>query len=136
MRLVAGQGELALARQAISRSVATEVLHAQKDMLAAFNLACNVSGLEDKEIYIALDIDAGQWSRIKQGGAHFPLNKLEELCDVLGNEILLEYLAWKRGKGVHQLETETERQLRLTNEALQRERDKNKMLTEILQGKA
>lgn len=60
--------ELALVRSPQHSSVAIEVVHAQKTAEAALSLAIATSGLDDKEIYIALDIDAGHWSRMKKGG--------------------------------------------------------------------
>lgn len=110
-----------LARAPQPQPVSPQVIHSQKDMLAAFNLAANVSGLDEKEIYLALEIDPGHWSRIRKGEAHFPLNKLLPFCDIVGNEILLEYWARCRGKGLHLLETEAERLLRV-------ERDKSERL--------
>lgn len=136
LRPVEGQGELPLIRRVDAPLVAAEVIRSQRDMLSAFNLAVNVSGLDEKEIYLALSIDAGHWSRIRKGEAHFPLNKLEELCDLIGNEILLDYFAWKRRKGLHMLETEAERQLREAHDQLDREREKSKLLAELLQGRA
>lgn len=116
-------------------SVAQEVVQSCKDMLAAFNLAINVSGLDEKEVYMALDIDPGQWSRMRKGDAHFPLNKLTLFCDVVQNEIVLDYLAWCRGKGLHMLESEAQRQLREAQEQLAREKEKTQMLADLLAGK-
>ena len=52
------QPELALAREPQQSIVAIETVRAQKSSAAAFTLACSLSGLEDKEIYLALGIDA------------------------------------------------------------------------------
>lgn len=117
LQVVAAQSELPLVRPMKPAPVANEVVRSCKDMLAAFNLAVNVSGLEEKEIYVALDIDPSHWSRMRKGESHFPLNKIEELCALLRNDILLDYFAWKRGMGTHMLETEAQRQLREEREA-------------------
>ena len=110
----------------------------QKDFLGALNLCMNTSGLEDKEIYMALDIDPGHFSNIRKGkpGANFPPNKLNTLMDLCGNEIPLTWLAHSRGKGLVMLESEAQRQLREANEALARERDKTRMLADLLAGRA
>lgn len=126
---------LALVRKADQRPVAPEVVRSCKDMLGAFNLAINVSGLDEKEVYMALDIDPGQWSRMRKGDAHFPLNKLTTFCEVVQNEILLEFFAWSQGKGLHMLESEAQRQLREAQEALSKEKEKTQMLADLLAGR-
>jgi hypothetical protein len=71
---VAGQGELALTRSAESSSVPFGLIVAQKNFSAALSLAIQASGLDDKEVYLSLGIDAGHWSRIRKGEAHFPMH--------------------------------------------------------------
>lgn len=136
LQVVDGQGELPLIRIRKSEPVAVEVVRACRDMVAAFNLAVNVSGLDEKEIYTDLDIDPSHWSRMRKGESHFPLNKLNDFSDIVGNEILLEYWAWTRGKGLHILETEAERRIReLEHENETLKRDK-KVLVDAFHGKA
>jgi hypothetical protein len=131
-----GQVELPLARAPAKPPVADEVIRSQKTFSAAVALAANVSGLDDKEVYMPLDIDASHWTKIRKGDAHFPVDKLNDFCDLVGNEIPLIWWANSRGKGLHMLETESERQLkaeRLANEELAKE---NKLLRALVQGKA
>ena len=54
------QSELSLIRAANPVSVPVELIRAKRTAGAAFSLACDCSGLEDKEIYMALDLDAGR----------------------------------------------------------------------------
>jgi len=116
LSVVDGQRALPLVRAADPQPVADAVIFAQRSFAGAIALAVNVSGLEEKEIYLALEIDAGHWTRIMKGDAHFPVNKLNEFCDIVRNEIPLIWWAHSRGKGLHMLETESERQLKLANE--------------------
>lgn len=132
---VVDQLPLAIARKPIAQPLDASVIFAQRDALAALNLAINVSGLEDKEVYLALGIDAGHWSRIRKGEAHYPLNKLNDLCDLLGNEVLLVWWAHSRGKGLVMLETEAERQLRMEHDARIKAEDQVRMLKELLVGR-
>ena len=67
--------ELALARKPDPPKVSIELIRFQPCSGAAFSLACNASGLEDKEIYLACGIDAGTFSRIKNGEAENRLLK-------------------------------------------------------------
>jgi len=107
----------------------------RKDFLSAINLCIEVSGLEDKEIRIELGIDAAQWSRIRKGDAHFPPNKLQSLMTVCGNEIPLIWLAHAQGYELRQLETETQRLLRLEQEKRVKAEEENRLLRELIQGK-
>lgn len=97
------------------------------------------SGLREKSIAIEADIDASTLAKVKQGTARPSEEHLNRMMDATGSEAWLYYWLLKRGYDPHslrKLETETERQLRASNEALERERMKNVLLTELLQGKA
>lgn len=127
--------ELALARRADESSVSMPLVAAQKCMAKAIALCVQASGLDDKEIYLSLEIDAGHWSRIVKGDAHFQVNKLCQLMDLCGNEAPLMWLAHARGKGLVVLKTEAERRAEKAEHDLQAERAKVAMLTEILAGR-
>ena len=128
------QADLPLARRPDQVSVPIETIMRRKCFLGAINLCVEVSGLDDKEIHITLEIDAAQWSRIRKGDAHFPPNKLERLMDLCGNEIPLEWLAHRRGKELRELETETQRQLRQEREARQEAERKLAYAESLLKG--
>lgn len=67
-------------------------------LLRSINLAAEVSGLEDKQIYDAIGIDASHWTRIKNGTASMPLDEcFLNFLNVVGNEIPLIWLAERRG---------------------------------------
>jgi hypothetical protein len=129
------QSNLLLSR-ALQQDIALEVISKRTCLLGAVNLCIELSGLDDKEIHMTLEIDAGQWSRIRKGDAHFPLNKLNKLMDLCANEAPLIWLAQSRGKGLHELETEIQRQLREEQERTAKLEEQNKLLRELLQGKA
>lgn len=100
------------------------VIAAQPSMTAAIMLCQNVSGLEDKQLVGPKGIvkHAEQWSRIKNGSQAFPHDQYEKLFDACRNEAPLMWMNMRRGYGVIPLETELERQLRLTQEQLAEER--------------
>ena len=131
------QGWLPLVRPAEQPEVSLDVILRRKDFLSAINLCIDTSGLDDKELYLALGIDAGHWSNIRKGkpSAHFPTNKMEELMDLCSNEIPLIWLAHRRGKGVHMLETEAERQLRIEREKRREAEARADVLLEALRGR-
>jgi hypothetical protein len=112
---------------------------AQPTLLGAIKLCISIAGFDvDKQVHKDLDIDAGHWSRIVNGAAHFPVDKLTALMDLCGNEAPLIWLTNARGydpRSLRKLETETERALREEREALKREREKTALLTELLQGR-
>ena len=92
------QGVLALARQPDRVEVPIEIVMARRDLLGAINLMFDLSGLDDKEIYLTLEIDAGHFSNIRKGkqGCHFPPNKLQAAMDLCRSEIPLIWLARTR----------------------------------------
>lgn len=136
----AEQGVLLLARspRALpSDAVSVDVISSRRDLLAAINLCIDVSGLDDKEVALALGIDAGHFSNIRRGksGCNFPLTKLDDLMTLCGNEIPLTWQALKRGKGLHMLENEAQRLLREANERAAKLLDENRLLREVIQGR-
>lgn len=110
------QGELALARPPRQPGIPPELVRAKHSAGAAFTLACDASGLDDKEIYLALDLDAGTFSRVKKG--------TNTLC---GDLI---------GCGLVMLKTEAERRADALTEELAKERLKNEVLMQALRGGA
>lgn len=130
------QAHLPLTRTPDQPSVSLDVIMQRKDLLAAINLCIDISGLDDKELYIPLGIDAGHWSNIRKGkaGTHFPTNKLNQLMAMCGNQIPLIWLARVNGFGLHMLESEAERQMRLANERARTWQQKYEVLAEVLQG--
>lgn len=108
----------------------------QPSLSAAIAMCVQLSGLAEKEVYLTLGIDAGHWTRVMKGDAHFPVNKLNGLMDLCGNEAPLMWLANSRGYGLVVLKTEAERRAEEAEHALREERMKVKLLTDLLQGKA
>lgn len=102
----------------------------------AVMLCQQLAGLDDKELCKALGIDAGQWSRIKTGQAHFPQERLCKLMDVCGNEAPLLWLAFHRGYELRPRLTEVEKQLVIERREKQRVEDENKLLRSMLIGRA
>lgn len=101
--------ELALVRRPASINVSIELIRAQKTASAAISLACQVSGLDDKEIYLPLGIDPGHWSRIKKGEAGFPPDKTRDLCQLVGNTVYPEWIAYQVGCQLVVIQSEAER---------------------------
>ena len=68
-RPVEEQPELALVRRPDMIEIPIEMIRAKRSKGAAFTLACDTSGLEDKEIAMAFKpaIDAGTFSKMKKG---------------------------------------------------------------------
>ena len=96
----------------LSDPIDLDVIRRQPSFMAAVDLCITAAGKEPKQAYMELEIDKGQWSRIRAGQSHFPHDKLERLMDLMGNDIPLAWLAHRRGKGLHLLESEQQRLLR------------------------
>lgn len=121
-------------------TVDQKLVEQQRTLLGAIKLCISLAGFEaDKEVYGKLGVDAGHWSRIHRGEAHFPVDKLNALMDLCGNEAPLLWLVQSRGYDLASLrhrETELERKLReLTEENLLLKHDK-RVLAEALRGAA
>lgn len=131
------QGTLPLARRVVPQDVSLDTILKRRDLLGAINLMFDASGLDDKEIYSVLDIDPGHFSNIRRGkqGCHFPTNKLDAAMDLCQSEVPLIWQAYKRGKGLHLLESEAERQLRAERE-LRIEAEKKLVYLESLHRRA
>lgn len=115
-----------------AQSVSFEVITAQRTMLNAVMTCISVSGRDAKAIYIDLEIDKGHWSRIMDAKAHFPIDKLERLMDLCGNDIPLQWMAWRRGKGLHLLESEQQRLIRQKDDQIAHLNQKVEWLTELV----
>jgi len=131
-----GQGELILLRRAEPNEVPMEMIRRQKTAASAFALACQSSGLEDKEIYGGLGIDAGYFSRIKKGEATLQADLVPVFCELVGNRIYPEWMAYKLGCTLVQIKSEAERRLELSEQALAAERVKVRVLTDAINGRA
>lgn len=130
------QGELTLINPAPKVSIPLDSVMKQKTLLGAINLCITESGIEDKSIYLTLGIDAGHFSNLRKGIGHFPTNKLNDLCDLCGNEAPLQWWANTRGYGLVQIETETQRLLRIAHDELEEAEKENELLRKLLMGKA
>ena len=114
----------------------------QASMTKALHLCQTLSGLDDAQFYGPSGIvkDQAQWSRVMGTSAHnFPHDKLNLFMDIAGNEAPLMWLLQSRGYDLSSLrhtETEIERELRLTKEALAQERMKTRVLTDAINGRA
>jgi hypothetical protein len=95
------------------------IIFAQPTFQRAFVLACDASGLDDKQISGPLGIDGGQWSRIKNGGANFPMGQYPEFRELVRNDILLKWVNHRCGLETKPLASEIERRLAETQSRLE-----------------
>lgn len=135
MTHVADQGELALARKPQGLSVPIEMIRAKKTAAAAFTLACDTSGLEDKEIYLALDIDAGYFSNIKKGKATLQSDLIAQFCVIVGNMVYPEWLAYQLGCTLVMVKSEAERRAELAERRAEVAEMKVRVLQEAIGGR-
>lgn len=111
---------------------------AQPTLLGAIKLCVSLAGFDsDKQVYAQLGIDAGHYSRILRGEAHFPVDRLSDLMDLCGNEAPLIWLTNMRGydpASLRKRESDTERRLREANERIEMLEHDKRVLTEALRG--
>lgn len=119
----------------LAEPVDFSVIQRLPDFWSAIELCIRAAGKDPKAAYVELGIDKGQWSRIANGQAHFPHNKLLGLMDEMGNDIPLQWLAYRRGKGLHLLESEQQRLLRAKDEEIADLRKQVEWTTRLVQGR-
>lgn len=131
------QLELPLSKRAKPVPIPDAVIASQPSKIAAIKLCISSSGLDDKEISSALEIDSGHWSRMMSGQAYFPNNKEQALMDLCGNEIPLRWDALKRRYELRPLRSDLERRVAELEEQLAQERhDKEVILEFVKQARA
>jgi hypothetical protein len=127
--------QLPLARAPAQPEVAIELVRAQRTAAAAISLAVAVSGLEDKEVYLPLGVDAGYWSNIKKGKATLQADLLRPFCALVGNTVYPEWLAFQVGCTLVMVKTEAERRAEEAQARAQVLETENTLLRQLLQGK-
>lgn len=127
--------ELALVRQANVMEAPHDLVARKKTFLSAIVLCVQLSGLDDKEVYLTLSIDAGHWSRIMKGDAHFPVDKIDELMSICGNEAPLQWMAMKRGYSLVMLKSAAERRIEELERALVKETERRLWAEDLVVGR-
>lgn len=130
------QVELPLARQPEHAAVPIELVRRQHSAAGAFCLACQASGLDDKEIYLSLSIDAGTFSRIKKGEANLPSDKVAEFCRVVGNTIYPEWVAYQVGCTLVMIQSEAERRATQAEDRARKAEEQIDLLKSLFVGRA
>jgi len=128
--------ELPLARRPEQAEIPIELIRRQQSAGAAFSLACQASGLDDKEIYMAVGIDAGTFSRIKKGEATLQADKEAEFCRAVGNTIYPEWRAFQLGCTLVLIKSEAERRAEEAEFRVKELEQHVKLLKETLTGRA
>lgn len=102
-------------------------------------LGAAAAGLDlEKEVHLPLGIDAGHWTRMRSGAAGIQWDKLEQICDLFGNDAPILWMLHKRGYDLHSLrrcETQVERALREAREHIELLQHDKRVLTEALHGR-
>lgn len=112
-------------------------IEAQTSGHGVIALCANKAGKLDKVVAADLSIQEAVWSRIKSGQNSLSLEQLDALMTACGNESPLHWLLLRRNydpRSLRKLESETERELRETREALESERLKVRVLSQALRG--
>ncbi len=130
------QCELALTRQPEQVAVPIEMIRAKKSAGAAFTLACDASGLDDKEIFLPLGMDKGYFSRIKSGTATLDADKVRDFCLTVGNVIYIRWMAYQTGYALVLIKTEAERRAEEAERRAEEAERENRLMRELLKGRA
>lgn len=69
-------------------------------LLQAIHLCVHLSRLPHYAVAEKLGVDRGHWTRMMQGQAHFPTNKIADLMQLCGNYAPLQWLAKATGQEI------------------------------------
>jgi hypothetical protein len=81
-----------------------------ESLLQAIHLCIHLSQLPHYVVAEKLGVDRGHWTRMMQGQAHFPTNKIAALMQVCGNYAPLQWLAKATGQEIAVDQRELRRQ--------------------------
>lgn len=129
------QRELELFRQPEPNNVPSEIVRKKPHSGAAFTLACDSSGLADKQIYDFVGIDAGTFSKIKGGTATLQAEDWQKFCYAVNNRIYPEWCAHQIGCTLVEIQSEAERRADAYKAQAEKAELKVKVLLEALQGR-
>lgn len=129
------QPELALTRAPDQVHMPMELVRAKKSAGAAFTLACDASGLDDKEIYLSLDIDPGYFSGIKKGSKTLQADLVATFCAVVGNTIYLDWLAYQVGCQLVMIETAAEARAKVAEDRAKAAEAESRLMRQLLAGR-
>lgn len=112
------------------------IIQQPKDLLRAFILQAELGGLDDQQAAAAAGMDPSSWSQFKTGTRGIKPLELRNFEQQCGNQLVLANWAWASGFVLTPRESELERRLRLEREENERLARENKLLRELMQGRA
>lgn len=125
---------------ALPVAVNPEEISRKQTLGAAIELCAELAGYSlDKELQQTLGVDKAQFSRWQSGTEGITWCKFVKLMNACGNDAPLLWMLHQRGYDLHSLrkrETETEKALRTEHEARVRVEAENKLLRDLVQGRA
>ena len=112
------------------------IISRPKDLLRAFIMSADLGGLDDKQAAAAAGMDPASWSRFKQGDVGIrPLNFMS-FREQTWNDLVLSHWAYRCGYSLTMRESELEKRLRMERDARAIVESENKLLRNLLQGRA
>lgn len=102
-----------------------ELINELPSMTEAIRCCIRRSGLTDKQVYLELGIDGGQWSRIMNGQAHFPHDRFQDLMRICRSDLPLVWLARKCGYDLKLSQSKLEEMLQ--KEKIERQKLQNQL---------
>lgn len=105
----------------------------------AISLCVKAAGYVPKDVTDHIKADKAQYSRWVDDKEGILWPKLEKVMDHCGNDAPILWMLYRRGYDLRSLrkrETETEMELRLVREQLEKERMRNQVLVDALHGRS
>ena len=91
-----------LAQMEAPGRVREDIISQCDTFLDAIHICVQLARIPHKAVAKRLGIDPGHWTRMMQGEAHFPTNKINSLMEVCRNYAPLQWLAQSMGHQVYE----------------------------------
>lgn len=119
--------------------VPLDAIERKKTLGHAMELCAELAGFEfDKQLQTRLDVDKAQFSRWQSGAEGIVWPKFVRLMDLCGNDAPLLWMNHQRGwdlASMRRRESETERDLRIAREEIERLKVERRVLVDALNGR-
>lgn len=91
-----------LAQMEAPGRVREDIISQCDTMLDAIHICVQLAKIPHKAVAKRLGIDPGHWTRMMQGEAHFPTNKIKHLMEVCRNYAPLQWLNFHMGMQMYE----------------------------------
>ena len=90
--------------------------------------AIREGNMKQEAVRLQMNYDAGLFSRILSGQAHFPIDRLYEFNEIVGNDLTIHWICYQHGYEAHVLPQLLEKQIHEKDEQI---KDKEAIISHL-----